>query len=95
MNQRASISLLGKHGGRKSGEPARSKKEATAGRLVGRPRIDRCMRALRVGPIVAAVCLIAGFIGYYALRAYSVKRVADWCASQGYSHYATNDGFCG
>ena len=42
----------------------------------------------------AAACVIAGFIGYYALRAYSVRRVADWCASQGYSHYATNDGFC-
>jgi hypothetical protein len=23
-----------------------------------------------------------------------VRRVADWCASQGYSHYATTDGFC-
>jgi hypothetical protein len=52
------------------------------------------MRALRVVLIVAAACMIVGFIGYYALRAYSVRRVADWCASQGYSHYATNDGFC-
>jgi hypothetical protein len=94
MNRRTSISLLGKRGGRKSGEPDRSKKEATAGRLVGRTRIDRCMRALRVVLIVAAACIIAGLIGYYALRAYSVKRVAEWCANQGYSHYATNDGFC-
>jgi hypothetical protein len=52
------------------------------------------MRALRVVLIVAATCMIAGSIGYHALRAYSVKRVADWCAGQGYSHYATNDGFC-
>jgi hypothetical protein len=52
------------------------------------------MRALRVVLIVAAACVIAGFIGYYALRTYSVRRVADWCASQGYSHYATTDGFC-
>jgi hypothetical protein len=44
--------------------------------------------------IVLAACVLAGFIGYYGLRAYSVRKVADWCASQGYSHYATTDGFC-
>jgi hypothetical protein len=44
--------------------------------------------------IVVAACVMAGFIGYYGLRAYSVRKVADWCASQGYSHYATTDGFC-
>jgi hypothetical protein len=44
--------------------------------------------------IVVAVCVMAGLIGYYGLRAYSVRKVADWCASQGYPHYATTDGFC-
>jgi hypothetical protein len=52
------------------------------------------MRALRLTLIVAAASVVAGLIGYYALRAYSVRRVADWCSSQGYSHYATTDGFC-
>ena len=44
--------------------------------------------------IVVAACVMAGLIGYYGLRAYSVRKVADWCASQGYSRYATTDGFC-
>ena len=52
------------------------------------------MRGLRGVLIGAAACVIAGLIGYFALRAYSVRKVADWCASQGYSHYATTDGFC-
>jgi len=50
--------------------------------------------ALRGVLIVAVACVVAGFIGYYGLRAYSVRKVADWCASQGYPHYATTDGFC-
>jgi hypothetical protein len=44
--------------------------------------------------IVVAACVMAGFIGYYGFRAYSVRKLADWCASQGYPHYATTDGFC-
>ncbi|MGA7490870.1 MAG: hypothetical protein WBW74_28440 [Xanthobacteraceae bacterium] len=52
------------------------------------------MRAPRTVLIVAAACVIAGVIGYYTLRHYAVKKVAEWCASQGYSHYATTDGFC-
>jgi hypothetical protein len=50
--------------------------------------------SLRGVVIVVAACVMVGFIGYYGLRAYSVRKVADWCASQGYPHYATTDGFC-
>jgi hypothetical protein len=44
--------------------------------------------------IVVTACVMAGFIGYYGFRAYSVRKLADWCASRGYPHYATTDGFC-